>query len=217
MKRILLLFIGLAMVLGWTSCRHDDYHAFVGTWGVERIDYYNIDYAGQPITGSMQTFYFTPGDPENGIDLIFRDDRSGEMRDRSRDTVYIPVYEGNEAVDTIVHPCPDTTIVTKFTYSYHNDDALLYMNMEETFRYYDRTTTDETHQDKLMDYLRQYTFRMQIELLTDQSFVYVNEYDKDYVEKARLVRISNEAPTKANRSSKPVRIPYKPGSMFGRY
>lgn len=217
MKRILLFFIGLSMILGWTSCRHDDYQAFVGTWGVERIDYYNIDYAGQPIAGSMQTYYFTPDDTENGIQLIFRDDRSGEMRDHSRDTVYIPVYEGNEIVDTIVHSCIDTTIVTKFTYSYHNDDAFLYMNMESTVRYYDRTTTNDTFQDKLEEYLRQYTYKMQIELLTDQSFVYVNEYDKDYVEKARLVRTSNEAPAKAARSSKPVRVPYKPGSMFGSY
>ena len=217
MKRILLFFIGLSMILGWTSCRHDDYQAFVGTWGAERIDYYNIDYAGQPIAGSMRTYLFTPGDPVNGIDLIFRDDRSGEMRDRSRDTVFIPVYVGNEVVDTIVHPCPDTTIVTKFTYSYHNDDALLYMNMEGTVRYYDRTITDDSYEDKLVDYLRQTTYKMQIELLTDQSFIYVNEYDKDYVEKARLVRISDEAPAKATSASKPVRIPYKPGSLFGNY
>ena len=88
MKRILLFFIGLSMILGWTSCRHDDYQAFVGTWGAERIDYYNIDYAGQPIAGSMRTYLFTPGDPVNGIDLIFRDDRSGEMRDRSRPSMW---------------------------------------------------------------------------------------------------------------------------------
>ena len=217
MKRILLFFIGLSMILGWTSCRHDDYMAFVGTWGAERIDYYNIDYAGQPIAGSMQTYYFTPGDADNGIDLIFRNDRSGEMRDRSRDTVYIPVYEGNEIVDTIAHNCPDTTIVTKFTYSYHDDDAILYMNMEATVRYYDRTTTGDNHQDQLEEIIRQYTYRMQIESLTDQSFVYVNEYDKDYVEKARLVRISDEAPARSTRSSKPVRVPYKPGSLFGNY
>ena len=217
MKRILLFFIALSMVLGWTSCHRDDYMAFVGTWGVDRIDYYNIDYAGQPIEATISTYYFTPGDPDDGIDLIFRNDRTGEMRDRSRDTVYIPVYEGNEPVDTIAHPCPDTTIVTPFTYSYHDDDALLYMNMKATVRFYDRTTTNETVQDKLVERLRQYTYKMQIELLTDDSFIYVNEYDKDYVEKARLVRLSNEAATKATRASKPVRVPFKPKSLFGNY
>ena len=217
MKRILLFFIGLSMILGWTSCRHDDYQAFVGTWGAERIDYYNIDYAGAPIEAPIQTYLFTPGDPNNGLDLIFRNDRSGEMRDRSRDTINIPVYEGNEIVDTTTIIRPDTTIVTKFTYSYHNDDALLYMNMETVVRYYDRTTNNDSFEDQLEEVVRQYTYKMQIEMLTDESFVYVNEYDKDYVEKARLIRLSDEAPAKANRSSKPVRLPYKPGSLFGNY
>jgi hypothetical protein len=197
MKRILLFFIGLSMILGWTSCKHDDYTAFVGTWGVESIDYYNIDYAGMPIEATIQTYHFTPGDAQNGIDLIFRNDRTGEMRDRSRDTLYIPVYdETNTIIDTNMIVCPDTTLVTKFTYSYHNDDAVLYMNMKVE---------------------RPYTYEMHIELLTEESFVYVNEYDKDYVEKARLIRLSNEAPAKATESSKAARVPFKPGTLFGNY
>ena len=183
------------MVLGWTSCENsNDYKAFVGTWGAKRIDYYNIDYAGQPIESTIETYYFTPGDPDNGIDLIFRNDRTGEMRDRSRDTLYIPVYENNIPVDTTVIICPDTTLVTTFTYSYHKDDNLLYMNMEVE---------------------NPFTYRMQIELLTDESFVYINEYKLNEVEKAQLIRLSND--TRATRSSTPVRVPHKPGSIFGNY
>lgn len=216
MKRILLSLIALSMLLGWTSCHRDDYLAFVGTWGVDQLEYYNIDYAGQPISNTIETYHFTPGDPVNGIDLIFRDDRTGEMRDRSRDTLYIPVYENNEIVDTAMVPCPDTTIVTSFSYSYHDDDALLYMNMEAIVRYLTRKTTGDTYQDKWEEVLRRYTYKMQIELITDDSFIYVNEYDKDYVEKARLIRLSNEPATKAG-IAKPVRVPHKPGSMFGNY
>ena len=217
MKRILLFFIALSMILGWTSC-HADYEAFVGTWGVDRIDYYNIDYAGEPIAATIQTYYFTPGDPDNGIDLIFRNDRTGEMRDRSRDTVYITVYnENNVAIDTIVHPCPDTTVVTSFTYSYHDDDALLYMNMEALMRFYQRKTVNDTPQDNFVEIERRYTYQMHIEMLTDDSFIYVNEYDKDYVEKARLIRTSNKPAAKATRSSKSSSRPVRCGSLLSNH
>lgn len=192
--------------------------AFVGTWGVERIDYYNIDFYGQPIENTISTYYFTPGDPDNGIDLIFRNDRSGEMRDYSRDTVYIPVYNtNNELIDTIAHPCPDTIMVTPYTYSYHNDDAILYMNMEALMRYYQRKPVDDTFQDVLATIERRYTYQMHIELLTDDSFVYENEYDKDFVEKARLIRLSNEPAAKATRSSKPTSRPVRRGSMLSNF
>lgn len=196
MKRILLFFTALSMALGLTSCQGDDYLVFVGTWGVDRIDYYNIDYAGQPIESTISTYYFTPGDPNDGIDLIFRNDRTGEMRDRSRDTLIFisDIIENDTIIDTII--CPDTTIVTKFTYSYHDDDALLYMNMKVA---------------------RPYTYMMHIEMLSDDSFIYVNEYDKDYVEKARLIRLSNEPAAKTTKSSKPARVPFKPKSLFGSY
>lgn len=215
MKRILLFFAALVTVICCTSCQGEDYLAFVGTWGADRIDYYNIDYAGAPIEDSRTTFFFTPGDPENGIDLIFRNDRSGEMRDRSRDTLDVLVYEDGVVVDTTTIYCLDTVVVTKFTYSYHNDDALLYMNMESTFRYYDRTTSGETTEDKLEEVIRRYTYKMHIDLLTDESFIYENEYKPNYVERARLIRISEDAPAK--RAPKPVAIPRKPGSLFGNY
>lgn len=219
MKRILLFFFAITMVLGWTSCGKNDYLAFVGTWGVDQIDYYNIDFYGQPIESTRETYHFTPGDPDHGIDLVFRADRTGEMRDRSRDTLSIPVYdELNNPVDTVYIINPDTTVVTKYTYSFHNDDAILYMNMEALLRYYRRTTVNDVTQDNLEEVERRYTYMMHIELLTDESFIYENEYDVDYVEKARLIRLSNEAPAKkATRSSKPVRVPHKPGSMFGNH
>lgn len=220
MKRIFLFFFALTMVFGWTSCgNNDDYMVFVGTWGVDQIDYYNIDFYGQPIESTRETYHFTPGDPDRGIDLIFRADRTGEMRDRSRDTIGVMVYdEDNNPVDTVYVIKPDTTIVTKYTYSYHDDDALLYMNMEAIRRFYRRKMVNDVAQDNLVEIERRYTYKMHVELLTDESFIYENEYDVDYVEKARLIRLSNEAPDgKAMRSSKPVCIPNKPGSMFGDY
>lgn len=197
MKRIILFFFALAMVLGWTSCGKEDYMAFVGTWGVERIDYYNIDFYGQPIEATIRTYYFTPGDFDNGIELVFRDDRTGELRDHSRDTLYIPVYDDdNTVIDTTILPCPDTTLITSFTYSYHKDDATLYMNMEVE---------------------RPFTYQMLIELLTKDSFTYINEYDKDYVEKAHLVRISDKSAAKATRSTKSSTRQRYWGSMLSNY
>ena len=43
------------MSAAFVSC-NKDYTAFVGTWGVEKIEYYNIDYAGDPIPASYSSF-----------------------------------------------------------------------------------------------------------------------------------------------------------------
>lgn len=219
MKRIFLFFFALAMVLGWTSCGKNDYMAFVGTWGVDRIDYYYIDFYGQPIESTIETYYFTPGDTINGIDLIFRSDRSGEMRDHSRDTIGIPVYNmNNEPVDTTYVIRPDTTIVSKYTYSYHDDDATLYMNMEILWRYYRRTPVNDTFQDNLEEIERRLTYQMHIEQLTDNSFIYENEYNTNIVEKARLIRLSADDPAKkAASSSKPASIKPHAGSLLSNY
>ena len=142
--------------------------AFVGIWGVEQIDYYNTDYYGEPIPSTLVTYYFTPGDPDHGIDLVFWEDRTGEMRDRSRDTLFqnyddfLGVY-----LDTII--CPDTTLITGFSYAYHPEDSLLIMNMETQ---------------------HPFTYQMFIFIFTDDSFVYVNEYQAGYVEKAYMRRLS---------------------------
>ena len=195
MKRIILFFFALAMVLGWTSCGKNDYMAFVGTWGVERIDYYNIDFYGQPIENTVETYYFTPGDPDNGIDLVFRNDRTGEMRDRSRDTLIFisDIIDNDTIIDTII--CPDTTLITNFTYSYHDDDATLYMNMLVA---------------------QPFTYQMRIESLTNNSFVYENEYRLHIVEKAYLVRISDDT-RHADRASKSSLRQRRWGSMFSNY
>lgn len=145
-----------------------DYKFFVGTWGVEQIDYYNIDYAGNPIESTIETFNFTPGDSNDGIELVFRANKKGEMRDRSQDTLWLDYNLETQQYETII-VCPDTTLVTQFTYSYDADESVLYMNM------------DYTH-----------TFMMKISNLADNSFVYTNEYESNYVEKAYLKRISND-------------------------
>lgn len=156
-----------------------DYTAFVGTWGVEKIEYYNIDYAGNPIAATIVTYPYDPNDFDNGIQLVFRSDKTGEMRDSDRDTIW---YDWNDETNTydsyIVNP--DTTLVTPFTYSYDNRDAILYMNME--------------YENSLR------TFMMHVENLTSNSFTYENEYDLNYVEKAYLKRLSKEASKSASRS-----------------
>ncbi len=196
MKKLTLFTAVIALVSVLTSCGPDDYQKFVGVWGVERLDYYNIDYAGNPIESTIETYTFTPGDQQSGIDLVFRDNRTGEMRDRSRDTLLIgSIVEGDTIIDTI--PCPDTTFVTKFTYSYHEDDNILYMNMQTTVPY---------------------TYNINIESFSNEKFVYTNKYlnDPPTVEKAYLVRLSqNASGAKSSKPSKPVKVPNKPGSMFG--
>lgn len=131
---------------------------FFGIWGVEKIEYYNIDYAGNPIAASMTTYLFDPNDIDNGIQLVFREGRSGEMRDSSIDTIWM-----NE--NYIV--CPDTVIVTGYTYSFDFETSVLYMNMEDGR-----------------------TFALQIVEQNADAFVYENVYAQDYVEKAYLRRIS---------------------------
>jgi hypothetical protein len=192
MKRFNLIIALAVIALGFLACNKDgdDYEVFIGTWGVERIDYYNTDFNGNPIQNTIETYTFTPGDPHDGIDLIFNKDRSGEMRDRSRDTLFI-----NN--DTIL--CPDTTIVTRFTYSYHKDDATLYMNMQVA---------------------HPYTFQLNIVSINDNKFVYVNEYDNNYVEKAQLVRIGSKdtrGETSGNRTLKSVTRPRRKGSLLSDY
>jgi hypothetical protein len=187
MKKIAFMtFCAMAAVL-FTSCNSSkDYKSFVGTWGVEKIEYYNIDYAGNPIAGSMVTWEMTPGDPDDGIDLIFRSDKTGEMRDRSKDMILVANLETHE-YDTII--CPDTTIITTFKYSYDKSESVLYMDM---------------------DYVE--TYRMYISDLTNNSFIYENEYEKDYMERAYLKRLSNTTKQSASRSTQ--KRPHMPGSFL---
>lgn len=195
MKRLTLIFALAAMMFGFASCGdNDDYMVFVGTWGVETIEYYNIDVYGNPIDGSTETYHFTPGDTIDGIDLVFRNDRSGKMVDRSRDTLFYNYDANHIPQDTIL--CPDTVIVTDFTYSYHKDDQLLYMNMEVA---------------------HPFTYMMKVPYISDKSFTYINEYDKYYVEKAKLIRVSDSAKGEKAGRIKPVSRPRREGSMLSAY
>ena len=186
MKKLTFLTMMAMAALMFTSCSKTDYKSFIGTWGVEKIEYYNIDYAGNPIAASLKSYSFDPNDTNNGIQLKFMSDKTGEMRDSAIDS--LEVIQGS---DTVYIQCPDTVIVTKFTYSYDKSDKSLYMNMDNSAR----------------------PFRLQIEDLTDNSFVYESEYGKDYMEKAYLKRISKS--TKSASRNVPAHPHKRPGSVFG--
>ena len=190
MKKLKLLAVLAIGALMFSSCSKIDYKSFVGTWGVEKIDYYNIDYAGNPIAGSMESYDFDPNSTDNGIQLIFRDNKTGEMRDSAIDSLAVIDEETGEIDHYIV--CPDTVMVYPFVCTYDESSKSLYMEMD----YGDRIRT----------------FRMYISNFTDNSFIYENEYKKDYVEKAYLKRISNT--TSKSSSCEMKKHPHKPGSFL---
>ena len=191
MRRISFCTLCVMVAMVFSSCEPSDsdaYKSFVGSWGVERIEYYDLDYAGNPIPGSLETHDLVPGDPKNGIDLIFREDKTGEMRDRSQDTLWLDLNPESETYETVII-CPDTTLVETFTYSYDEEASALYLNM-----------SDAT------------VFMMTILDLTDNSFTYVNEYEEDKIEKTYLRRLSDTPASKARRQNQ--KRPYKPGSFL---
>ena len=187
MKKLTFLLV-LALSATLLSCnKGKDYKTFIGTWGVEKIEYYNIDYAGNPIAASLETLTFDPNDTDNGIHLIFKEDKTGEMRDSAIDS--IPDIQNG---DTVYIQCPDTVMVYTFTYSYDRNEHTLYMNMD-----YGSSIN---------------TFRMYIDNLSDNSFTYENEYSKDYMEKAYLKRVSKSSKSTNRQVTK---HPNKPGSFLG--
>lgn len=187
------LFATLAIVaLLFTSCKKDDYSQFIGTWGVEKIEYYNTDYAGNPIAASLETYTYDLDDANNGIMLIFRSNKTGEIRDSAIDTLPTDWDEETHTYGSYIY-CPDTTLVYTFTYTYDRKERFLYMNMDYG------------------SYIK--TFKMYIENKTDNSFTYENEYDKNYMEKAYLKRLSN-TPIKST-SRKTTKHPNKHGSFLG--
>ncbi len=192
MKKITVFALCAIAAMMFTSCAKLDEKSFVGTWGVEKIEYYNVDYAGNPISGSMSTFVMVPGDQQSGIDLIFREDMTGEMRDRSQDTIKLDYDEETDTYETII-VCPDTTLVTKFTYSIDGRASVLYMNLT---------------------YPVVRTYKMSITNMGKDSFIYENEYWKDYVEKAYMKRISNSVSKSATRNSQPSSRSRREGSFF---
>lgn len=193
MKKIGLITLCAMCAVLLASCGKN-YKDFVGTWGVEKIEYYNIDYAGNPIPATIASYTFNPEDIDNGIQLIFRADKTGELRDSDVDTIWLWNDEINGFDTTYIYN-PDTTLVYTFTYSYDNGGSALYMTMKYTYPYV---------------YTR--TFMMKVYDLTDNSFSYENEYQLNYMERAYLKRLSN-TPTKATSKSKVAR-PRKEGSFL---
>ena len=192
MKQIKLMAAIAVMALTFASCSNNDYKSFVGTWGVEKIEYYNTDYAGQPIAATIETFSFDPDDINDGIQLIFREDKSGEMRDNNVDTIWCDFNEETGVYGSYIVN-PDTTVMYPFTCSFDESEHIMYMNMVYA--------TDLK------------TFKMQIENLTTNSFIYENEYHKNYVEKAYMKRLSKTPSKSASKSS--VKRPHKLESFLG--
>ena len=194
MKKVTLFLTAAVMAMMFASCRHVSYKSFVGTWGVDKIDYYILDHYHNPIAATLETYTYNAEDPDNTIQLVFREDKTGEMRDGAIDTLWLDYNEETGIYETVI-PASDTILVYTFTYSYDENESALYMNMKYTYPY---------------EYSR--TFMVQVSDLTDNSFSYVNEYDLNYVEKAYLKRVSSK-PTKGSRSES--KYPHKPGSMLG--
>ena len=162
---------------------------FVGTWGVERIDYYNTDYAGNPIVSSLYTVLFDPSSFDNGIQLLFREDGTGEIRDSAIDTLWLDWNDELGYYETVII-CPDTVLVTTFTYTYDFYDSKMYMNQEDGR-----------------------VFALDITELTPEAFVYENEYYPNSIEKAYLKKLS-DTPAKSTGKKSQFR-PRKQGSLLG--
>lgn len=189
MKKTRLIILSAICGVLLASCNKIDYNSFVGTWGVEKIEYYNIDYAGNPIPATMETYTYDPNSTDNGIQLIFRADKTGEMRDSAIDTI-VQYNEETEQNEYII--CPDTVLVTRFTCSFDERENYLYMTLETNPRPYG----------------------MSIEEMTKTSFIYKNEYLSDYVEKAYMKRVDGKSSDSKSRNA--VKHPHhKPGSLFG--
>lgn len=191
MKKLNLLAVLAIAVLLFTSCKKESYTKFVGTWGVEKIEYYNIDYAGNPIAASLETYTFDPNSTDNGIQLYFKNNKSGEMRDSAIDTLWTDWNSETQTYDSWIY-CPDTVMVYPFTYTFDESSNSLYMNMN-----YGSSIE---------------TFRMYVENFSDDAFTYENEYRKDYVEKAYLKRLSNSTSKSASRET--AQHPHKQGSFL---
>lgn len=187
MKKHLLTIAIMAFAFGMISCGKSEVDKLVGRWGLERLEYYTIDYYGQPIESTIESEDFIPGDMENGIEIVFYSNKHGQWIDRDRDTFIFQVSINPVAYDTIINP--DTVLVTDFTYSYDKDLSALYI----------RTSDAET-------------FQMDIELLNDNTFIYVNEFKQHEVERAVMRRIDTQDKVKSSRKSS-ARVTRPEGSL----
>lgn len=191
MKKLTFIVSMAFIAMLFTSCK-PDYDDLVGTWGVERIEYYNIDYWGNPIEPYTGRYDYDPNSTDNGIQMIFRGDKTGEIRDSAIDTIWL-WNEDTGGYDTYI-ACSDTVLVTTFTCSFDKSEQVVYMNTSDSPRPY----------------------RMTVSELTKNTLVYENEYGTDYVEKAYLKRVSKKPTKSAERSSDPVKHPHRmQGTIFG--
>ena len=115
MKKIALSVICVVAALFLSSCGKEDYQKFVGTWGVEKIVYesYNTDFAGEPIEGTVETetYKFDPNIEKDGIQMVFRADKTGELRDNAIDTLYFVYDETTQSyVPYTIAPVPNGTV-----------------------------------------------------------------------------------------------------------
>ncbi|MBR4391909.1 MAG: hypothetical protein IKT08_07390 [Bacteroidales bacterium] len=187
MRKSILVLIVATLFFGMSACKKSSSSLLLGTWGLERVEYYYIDFYGQPIESTIEAYDYVPGDMDNGIDLVFKDGKKGEWRDRDVDTIYVKISENPVVFDTIINP--DTTIVTPFSYSIDDDQSALYI----------KTSNAET-------------FMLDIEELSEDVFIYSNEYKVNYVEHAILKRVNSSNKTKS--TERPQRVPRKPGSFI---
>lgn len=188
MKRIFFVIAAITLFFGMISCNKVSESKLIGTWGVERIEYYYIDYYGQPISNTIEGYDYVPGDFDNGIELVFYEGHKGKWFDHDVDTILVEISIDPKVYDTIINP--DTTLVTSFTYSLDQDIPALFIH-----------TSDAE------------TYMMEIEQLDNTTFSYKNEFKDNYVEHAILKRIPDgQTASKAMRSR--AAHPRKPGSFF---
>lgn len=192
MKKTGIIVLSAICAFLFASCSKIDYTSFVGSWGVEKIEYYNIDYAGHPISSTIETYTYDPNSFDNGIHLVFNGDKTGYMRDSAIDTIYDNYNEATQQYETVIY-CPDTVLMTAFSCSYDKGDKSLYMTMESSPRPY----------------------KIKVEELTQTTFVYSNEYMNNVVEKAYLTRVDG-VPSRSSSGQKPAKHPHhKLGTLFG--
>lgn len=186
MKKLTSIVIAMTLLLGVVSCGKNEASKLVGIWGVERIEYYIADYYGQPIETAFSSLEYTPGDYDNGIELVFMENKKGEWRDHDVDTIYVQVSIDPITYDTIVNP--DTTLITSFTYSVDEDIPAVFV----------KTGKMET-------------YMLEIEQLDDNTFIYKNEYGENIVERAIMKRLPDKSASTRGQKKSQYRLP---GSFF---
>lgn len=148
---------------------------FLGSWGIEKLEYFTVDNQGNQ--EDVFTYLYDPNSTNDGIQLYFREDNTGEMRDSSIEELWLDWNDETEDYDTHII-CPDTILVKPFTYTYDESGNALYMTMN---------SDSNVH-----------TYKLIISDLSNEAFVYENVYAQysdglSYVEKAYLKRVGMAA------------------------